>query len=186
MKKRSYLDELADYDFTVKLLVHRYLSEAETRTLLEKRGIEPIKIEELIRDVKLNFSGVKFIESRKIVRLFNCLIDLTILGITLYLLIEAIPENTIIETIIVPLVLLLYYCLLESNWGITLGKLITGSQVVDENYQIPSIDNILIRTICRLIPSPWWLDRPIHDQLSKTFVVNKKKLKNLNKSNSIN
>ncbi|MBK9490844.1 MAG: RDD family protein [Haliscomenobacter sp.] len=75
----------------------------------------------------------------------------------------------------------MYYWLLESRWGITVGKFITGCKLVDENYQNPSIDTVFIRTICRLIPSPWWLDRPMHDQLSKTFVVSRKKLSDLNK-----
>jgi hypothetical protein len=186
MEKRSYLDDLADYDFTVKHLVHKYLSEADTRKLLEKRGLDPTKIDDLIREVKLNFSGVKFIESRKMVRFIGSLIDLLLLGIMLYLLIEIIPKNSIIELLLVPVVLLLYYWLLESKWGITVGKLITGSKLVDENYQTPSALKVLWRTICRLIPSPWWLNRPAHDQLSKTFVVNRKRLNELNRSKSNN
>jgi len=186
VEKRSYLDDLADYDFTVKHLVHKYLSEADTRKLLEKRGLDPTKIEDLIREVKLNFSGIKFIESRKMVRFIGSLIDLLLLGIMLYLLIQIIPENSIIESLLVPSVLLLYYWLLESKWGITIGKLITGSKLVDENYQTPSGTKVLWRTICRLIPSPWWLNRPAHDQVSKTFVVNRKRLNEINQSKSSN
>lgn len=75
----------------------------------------------------------------------------------------------------------IYYLFLESLFGRTIGKIVTGSVVVDENGQKPSFNIIFIRTLCRLIPfealsflsksARFW-----HDSFSKTYVVEKKDL----------
>lgn len=74
------------------------------------------------------------------------------------------------------LVMLAYYVPLELFFGRTLGKLVTGTRVVDENGEPPGAGRILGRTLCRFIPfepfsffaasaSGW------HDTISKTRVV---------------
>jgi len=78
---------------------------------------------------------------------------------------------------------IIYYLLLESIFGLTIGKIITGSVLVDKNGKTPSFKIICIRTFCRLIPfetlsflsksAKFW-----HDSISKTYVVEKKDLKN--------
>lgn len=75
----------------------------------------------------------------------------------------------------------IYYLFLESLFGRTIGKIVTGSVVVDENGLKPSFKIIFIRTLCRLIPfealsflsksARFW-----HDYFSKTYVVEKKDL----------
>ncbi|MBZ4036204.1 RDD family protein [Flavobacterium sp. 17A] len=75
----------------------------------------------------------------------------------------------------------IYYLFFESLFGRTIGKIITGSIVVDENGIKPSFKIICLRTLCRLIPfeafsflsksARFW-----HDSFSKTYVVEKKDL----------
>lgn len=76
------------------------------------------------------------------------------------------------------IIMLLYYNFFEIVFGITIGKLITGTVVVDENGEKPTSQSILTRTLCRAIPfealsflgvvSHGW-----HDTLSTTYVVKK-------------
>lgn len=76
---------------------------------------------------------------------------------------------------------MIYYLFFESLFGRTIGKMITGSIVVDENGKKPGFKIICLRTLCRLIPfeafsflsksARFW-----HDSFSKTYVVEKKDL----------
>jgi len=74
-----------------------------------------------------------------------------------------------------------YYFIQEAAWGKTLGKVITGTKVVDENGNKPSAGVIAKRTLCRFIPfEPFSFltgNYPIgwHDKISKTRVVQKVK-----------
>jgi uncharacterized RDD family membrane protein YckC len=73
----------------------------------------------------------------------------------------------------------LYYVVLESLYGQTLGKVATGTIVVTKDGKKPEFATILLRTICRFIPleifsflgpsAIGW-----HDSLSKTRVIVKK------------
>ena len=79
------------------------------------------------------------------------------------------------------LILFLYYFLTEVYFSRTLAKLVTRTIVVKSDGLKPTIDMILIRTICRFIPfeglsylgsvSWGW-----HDRFSGTYVVKKRKL----------
>lgn len=72
-----------------------------------------------------------------------------------------------------------YFLLTEYYMGKTIGKFITRTTVVVENFEKPSFLKIFIRTLCRFIPlepisaiisyNPW------HDSISKTYVVNDKR-----------
>jgi uncharacterized RDD family membrane protein YckC len=44
-----------------------------------------------------------------------------------------------------------YYTVLESIWGRTAGKFITGIIVVDENGSVPAIWQVVVRTATRII-----------------------------------
>lgn len=75
-----------------------------------------------------------------------------------------------------------YYLFFEGLFGRTIGKFITGSIVVDENGLKPRLGIICIRTLCRLIPFDALSflgksERIWHDSISKTFVAEKKDLK---------
>ena len=74
-----------------------------------------------------------------------------------------------------------YYLVLESLFGRSVGKFITGSIVVTKNGIKPNFSFICIRTLCRLIPFDALSflgksGRIWHDSLSNTYVVEKKAL----------
>lgn len=86
--------------------------------------------------------------------------------------------NKIQEYLLGFIILAIYYFFFEVFTSRTVGKFITGTIVVTEFGEKPSVRAILIRTCCRLIPfefltffnnSPGW-----HDTISHTFVVRKK------------
>jgi uncharacterized RDD family membrane protein YckC len=71
---------------------------------------------------------------------------------------------------------LVYYVLLEGIFGRTLGKLITGTKVVNEDGDKASFGQVLGRTLCRFIPfEPFSVlgreGRGWHDSIPKTLVI---------------
>ncbi len=69
-----------------------------------------------------------------------------------------------------------YYVLFEYFTGKTIGKLITGTKVVNEEGAKPTINQILGRSLCRLIPfEPFSFfgasGRGWHDKIPRTFVI---------------
>lgn len=69
-----------------------------------------------------------------------------------------------------------YYLGMEAMFGRTLGKMVTGTRVVDANGNQPPFLHLLGRTFARLIPfEPFSFfgkePRGWHDTLSKTYVV---------------
>jgi uncharacterized RDD family membrane protein YckC len=68
----------------------------------------------------------------------------------------------------------IYYGLSESLTGRTLGKLATGTRVVNNKGITPSVNEILLRTLCRFVPFDalsFFGDSGWHDDWSKTKVV---------------
>lgn len=93
-----------------------------------------------------------------------------------YLLINPIGQFTFIT-----ITRLIYYVSFETLFGRTVGKFVTQTIVVDENGEPANHQTILIRTLCRLIPFYEFSffgipTRGWHDSISKTYVVDKKKL----------
>lgn len=73
-------------------------------------------------------------------------------------------------------ILAVYYLAFEATTSRTLGKLITGTKVVNEDGDAPSFGQFLGRTLARLIPFEAFsflgkVPRGWHDSLSKTYVV---------------
>ncbi len=73
------------------------------------------------------------------------------------------------------IVLFIYYMFFESIFKRSPGKWFSKSKVVNNNGEKPAFWQILIRSVIRLtiidcffIP---WLDKPLHDYLSKTEVI---------------
>jgi len=74
---------------------------------------------------------------------------------------------------------LIYYTLMEGLFGVTVGKLITGTRVVDEHGQRVAFPRALLRSLCRLIPleifsllvRDYANPRGWHDSLPRTRVV---------------
>ena len=75
-----------------------------------------------------------------------------------------------------------YYLAMESLFGVTVGKLCTGTRVVDENGHAIGFRQALLRSLCRLIPfdafsvlmSDDQTIRGWHDSLPRTYVVLRK------------
>ncbi|MFO0912088.1 MAG: RDD family protein [Pirellulales bacterium] len=73
-------------------------------------------------------------------------------------------------------IMLGYYFLFEVTTSRTLGKLLTGTRVVDEYGHVPTTGQIAGRTLCRLIPFEAFsfLGKPTrgwHDSIPNTYVV---------------
>lgn len=79
------------------------------------------------------------------------------------------------------LFMFVYYNSFEILFGTTMGKLFTGTVLVNETGEKPKRDVILMRTLCRAIPFEIvsFLGFPCrgwHDSLSGTYVVDRKLL----------
>ncbi len=116
-------------------------------------------------------------------RLLNLLVDLIVFSILISLLISyTYPQRPLLmqdQNMIRLMGILLffaYYFLMEMSLGRTLGKMLTGSKVINEDGKKPSFREISIRTLCRFIPLefiPIFFSarQCLHDSLSKTYVV---------------
>jgi uncharacterized RDD family membrane protein YckC len=49
------------------------------------------------------------------------------------------------------ILILLYFPVLESVWGVSLGKLVTGLRVVDKSGRPPGVAKAIVRTLLRLL-----------------------------------
>lgn len=77
-----------------------------------------------------------------------------------------------------------YYFCLESLFHTSLGKLITGSVVIDEYGNNPSVAAIAKRSLIRIIPLEalsCFSDRGWHDKWSNTYVVSRTERNTLRK-----
>jgi len=93
--------------------------------------------------------------------------------------IEAVSD--VVKYAFISAIVLIYYNVFEIFFSVTIGKLITNTVVVDRNGDKPTTDEILVRSICRLIPFEIlsFLSLPgkgWHDAISKTYVVKRKVL----------
>lgn len=90
-------------------------------------------------------------------------------------------ENPIIEYAFGYLIWLLYYIPFETlTKGRTVGKYITKTKVVLYDGSEPTINEVLVRSLCRLIPFEQFSflgtdGKGWHDSISKTYVVDIKK-----------
>ena len=78
-----------------------------------------------------------------------------------------------------PITLFLYYLLCEGIWHKTIGKLITGTRVIQTSGANPAFTQVIIRTTTRCVPLEFltYLDgnkqpRGWHDRWSNTCVIN--------------
>jgi uncharacterized RDD family membrane protein YckC len=71
---------------------------------------------------------------------------------------------------------LFYYAFMEFKYQKTVSKFITKTKVVNSNGEKPNLNDIIIRTLCRLIPfdriSFLFTKNGFHDKLSNTKVIN--------------
>lgn len=121
-----------------------------------------------------------------ILRAINFIIDTTIIVILGFLtglliveifgfsgvyFLDSLPSFTIPVTII-----FVYYIFLESLFGKTLGKFLTGTKVINENGEGPTFFQVCARTLSRLIPfEPFSYarddSRGWHDSIPRTYVI---------------
>ena len=116
-------------------------------------------------------------------RFANTFIDSVVVNLAVFGLSAAIgvfAHSGALEVVLIVLLCVVmfgYHLIMESVWQVTLGKLLTGTKVVDRLGNKPSFWKILGRTACRIIPFEWisflFHGHPIglHDQLSGTLVV---------------
>ena len=121
-------------------------------------------------------------------RLVNYLIDIVVsyfVSMVVFLVCSLVlpnPENPIVLLATIVLVFssfLAYYMIMEIKWQKTIGKFTTKTKVVMLNGEKPKEKDIVLRTLCRLIPFDWvsylFMKNGFHDLLSKTKVVKETK-----------
>lgn len=91
-------------------------------------------------------------------------------------------QNVILDYVLGLVSMLVYYVVLEAWFGWTIGKLVTGTRVVNAQGGRPTWGQVVGRTFGRFIPfEPFSLlfasdddRRGWHDKLSKTYVVRRR------------
>jgi len=119
-----------------------------------------------------------------ILRFVNYLIDIVVsylVAMVVFLICSLVlpdPENPVVLLATIVLVFssfLAYYSIMEIKWQKTGGKFATKTQVIMVNGEKPKEKDIVLRTLCRLIPFDWvsylFMKNGFHDVLSKTKVV---------------
>ena len=119
-----------------------------------------------------------------ILRFVNYLIDIVVsylVAMVVFLICSLVlpdPENPVVLLATIVLVFssfLAYYSIMEIKWQKTVGKFATKTQVIMVNGEKPREKDIVLRTLCRLIPFDWvsylFMKNGFHDVLSKTKVV---------------
>ncbi len=117
-------------------------------------------------------------------RLFHFLLDFAFI-----LLFSATIRYLFISNQNIPVELLtfpFYYIITEYKFQTTLGKYPTGFIIVDADGNRPTMNQILIRTLCRYIPFEAFscigsLSYGWHDKFSHTFVISETDLQKLKK-----
>lgn len=89
--------------------------------------------------------------------------------------------NGIEEYALAAVIILIYYNVFEIFFSRTIGKFITKTIVVNINGEKPDNQEILVRSLCRLIPFDGFSflgapNKGWHDSISKTYVVKKELL----------
>jgi uncharacterized RDD family membrane protein YckC len=119
-----------------------------------------------------------FIDMIAIVILWALVIRIIILLGLSHTLMDESGEAGIFPLVLFFIMFWSYYVLLESLFQRTLGKLLTKTKVVNEFGAIPSLLQIIGRTLCRNIPFEYFSyfvdDVGMHDKLSGTRVIENK------------
>ena len=157
---------------------------------IEKRNIDTSSFEEVREKITVEQRNQKKVDSSVVgsgIRCIHFLIDgivwLTLAMILIYIIeLIAQPKD---ESFFLPLGYLLlfgsylgYYIFMEIKFQKTVGKFITKTKVVKTDGSKPENADIIIRTLCRLIPfdrlSFLFVKNGIHDFLSTTKVIKDK------------
>jgi len=147
--------------------------------VVEQGGIsrEELNHEEFIFAAGLGKRFINSLIDNICFSLFSSLIWQILIILGLYSVLGTM-DNAIIMVLIIVFQLLfyfVYFILFEYQFGVTPGKIVTKTKVLTDDNRKPSLKNIIIRTLCRLIPleaisflacTAGW-----HDSFSKTQVV---------------
>lgn len=132
-------------------------------------------------------------------RFLNFAIDIVMLSILLFivllvylsnvaatpqdgkLIMERFMNNGLWQFMFTAIPTLVYYNFFEIVCARTVGKFCTNTIVVDENGNKASYEAIMFRSLVRIVPMYWIFSilspkRGLHDLISKTYVVDKRKL----------
>ena len=158
-------------------------------TVLNERGISYTVGSLAPQEPQYDYFAEQYYESKN--RFLEYLIDYAIILLLVYVVsIFATIMGLEINISIISLpTIFLYYYLMESKSGKTVGKLLLGLRVVDIDGNQPTNGRIALRTLCRFVPyesvsflfGGWRKDHTLsgnwHDKWSKTYVVSEKKIK---------
>ncbi|TXE16287.1 RDD family protein [Psychroserpens burtonensis] len=89
-------------------------------------------------------------------------------------------EGRLSDYIFGAVILIVYYLIIETLTARSLGKYITNTKVVLYDGSKPTFNEILVRTLCRIIPFEQFsflgdVGKGWHDSISKTYVVDNAK-----------
>lgn len=161
---------------------------------LQKRQVDPDQIEQVKQELTEKETKKKEFDSSKVTswtRLIHFIVDLIaffltamILSIILNFFLPTTDQDTmtLIGYGLFLFAFFLYFVIMEYKYQKTIGKFLTKTKVVMNDGRKPELNEIFIRTACRLIP----LDRisflftrnGFHDRLSNTTVIKDEKEKN--------
>ena len=154
---------------------------------LESRKVNPDLIEQVKQELTEIDTKKGILDSRKVnswTRLIHFVVDIIsflvvamILGLILGLFIPT-PTHmtmTLFTYGVLLIAFFLYFAFMEYKYQKTIGKFLTRSKVMMSDGRRPELNEIMLRTACRLIP----LDRisflfsknGFHDRLSDTIVI---------------
>ena len=113
----------------------------------------------------------------KSIRLTNYIIDLIIISL-IAIALDMLLMILDVYVTSVYLVLFMYYFILETYSGQTIGKRFTKTKVVSRDGSKPSIFKILMRTLLRLVPVDpmsycFGFEDGFHDKVSSTRLIKK-------------
>lgn len=158
---------------------------------LESRQVNPDQIKEVEQELIEQETEKKEFDSNKVnswTRLIHFIVDLIgfyltalMLSLIVDLFVSASDKTTmdLIDSLLILVSFFVYYVFMEYKYQKTIGKFLTNTKVVMSDGRKPELNEIFIRTACRLIP----LDRlsfvftanGFHDRLSNTTVVKEEK-----------
>lgn len=180
-----------DQELVKIITVHRndYQPEAviAAEKEIEKRKIDISKIEEIKDEIEIKEFENKLTESKTVnslIRFLHMVVDLIMFFIIAFVFsliigflipnIESVNENLFGYGLFL-ISFFTYYILMEYKYQKTVGKFITNTKVVLMDGKRPELNDIIIRTVCRLIPfdsiSYIFTRKGFHDYLSKTIVI---------------
>ena len=150
------------------------------------RNIDPEKFQEISEKLSLEKNTQEIFDKSIVsstLRFVNFIIDFISFFVIYFILtsmailIFNIDTNTNILPIWILMIISFFinYAFLEYKFQKTIGKFITKTKVVNLNGEKPSLNDIMVRTLCRLIPfdrlSFLFAKNGFHDRISNTRVT---------------